>query len=100
MSKYVLFALALALGAVGAAGCGGGTGCLPAQQQNQYMCPPNIFIDATASDPVCLSSGGQPICRGDIDAVCYRCNGAAFTDGCVIKNQQQTFECVHSCDKC
>jgi hypothetical protein len=100
MLKHVLFALALAVAAAGANGCGGGSGCLPAQQQNQYMCPPNIFIDATASDPVCLGTGGNAICRGDNDAVCYHCNGGAFTDGCFIKSGPTTYECVHTCDKC
>jgi hypothetical protein len=82
------------------AGCGGSNGCLPAVAVNSTSCPAGVFIDATASDPVCLAAGGVAICRGDSDALCYRCNGGSFMDGCLIKNQHQTVECVHSCANC
>jgi hypothetical protein len=81
-------------------GCGGGNGCLAAIAANSTSCPANVFIDATASDPVCLAAGGVAICRGDADAICYRCTGASFSDGCLIKNQTQTIECVHGCSSC
>jgi hypothetical protein len=95
------FCAALAVAALACvAGCGGGNGCLPAVVANSKPCPTGVFIDATATDPVCLATGGIAICRGDSDAICYRCNGASFTEGCLIKNQEQTIECVHSCGSC
>jgi hypothetical protein len=97
--KNALFAL-VAVTLACASGCGGGAGCPPAIAANAKACASGVFIDATANDPVCLASSGVPLCRGDNDAVCYRCNGASFTDGCTISNPQQVVECVHSCDKC
>jgi hypothetical protein len=83
------------------AGCGGvGSSCLPALPANSMICPTGVFIDATATDPVCLAAGGVAICRGNSDAICYRCNGSSFSDGCLIKNAEQTIECVHGCSKC
>jgi hypothetical protein len=98
MKNALVAAVALSLAFV--AGCGGGNGCLPAVAANSSACPSGVFVDATATDPVCLATGGIAVCRGDDDAICYRCTGGSFKDGCLIKNQQQTLECVHSCGNC
>lgn len=83
-----------------AAGCGtNNNGCLPAVAANSTECPTAVFVDASTTDPICLNASGSPECRAD-DAVCYQCTGASFTDGCVVKNAEQTIECVHTCDKC
>ena len=82
-----------------AAGCGNGSGCPPALP-GVSACPAGVIIDATTTDPICLSSSGLPLCRGNDSADCYICSGADFTDNCKITAPQQTVECVHSCDKC
>ncbi|HSN31189.1 MAG TPA: hypothetical protein VLU41_00775 [Ideonella sp.] len=90
--------LAISL-ALFAAGCGNGSSCLPAIP-GVAACPSAVIIDATTTDPICLSSSGLPLCRGKASADCYVCSGADFTDNCTITSPQQTVECVHSCDKC
>src|SRR5437764_14694510 len=72
------------------AGCGGaGSSCLPAVAANNVTCPASVFVDATASDPVCLAAGGVAICRRANDALCHPRNGGSFPDGCLLKNQEQ-----------
>ena len=80
-------------------GCGDGNGCLP-DLPNMAACPAGTFIDASTTDPVCLSSSGVPLCRGSAEADCYVCTGAAFDDNCTITSPQQTVECVHHCGAC
>ena len=92
------FILAIALGLF-AAGCGNGSSCLPALS-GVTACPSGIFIDASTTDPICLSGSGLPLCRGKSNADCYMCTGADFPDNCTITSPQQTVECVHGCDKC
>jgi hypothetical protein len=96
MTKHVLGAIIVCLGL---AGCESGNGCLPALSSNAHECGANIFIDASVNDPLCLGNGGEPICRGSADAVCYMCNGGSFSDGCLIHGPT-TYECVHSCSSC
>jgi hypothetical protein len=82
-----------------AAGCGDTETCLPAIA-GAAACPAGTIIDASTSDPICLTSSGTPVCRGSDDADCYVCSGSQFDDNCKIKSPQQTVECVHSCSKC
>lgn len=80
------------------AGCGNNSDCLPALP-TAASCPSGTYIDASTTDPICLSTSGLPLCRGSNDN-CYVCTGAAFDDNCTITSPQMTVECVHSCDKC
>jgi hypothetical protein len=82
-----------------AAACGSSSDCLPAVP-TAAACPSGTYIDASATDPICLSTSGLPLCRGSANANCYVCTGAAFDDNCTITSPQMTIECVHSCDKC
>ena len=91
-----ILAACLVLAAVG---CGNGSTCLPAVP-GAAACPSGTFIDASTTDPICLSSAGLPLCRGQDAADCYMCTGSAFDDNCTIKSSQETVECVHSCDAC
>jgi len=93
--RYIL----VAVFAIAAAACGDGSDCLPALSA-PAACPAGTFIDASTTDPVCLSSSGVPLCRGSAEADCYVCTGAAFDDNCTITSPQQTVECVHHCGAC
>lgn len=93
--RYIL----VAAFAVAAAACGDGSDCLPALSP-AAACPAGTFIDASTTDPICLSSSGVPLCRGSADADCYVCTGTAFDDNCTITSPQQTVECVHHCGAC
>ena len=93
--RYIL----VAVFAVAAVACGDGSDCLPAVAA-AAACPAGTFIDASTTDPVCLSSSGVPLCRGSSDADCYVCTGTAFDDNCTITSPQQTVECVHHCGAC
>ncbi|HEY2745888.1 MAG TPA: hypothetical protein VGL86_14730 [Polyangia bacterium] len=90
--------LAFALFAAAAAGCDSQSSCLPAIAGSS-ACAMGTYIDASTTDPVCLSQG-SPLCRGPNNATCYTCTGADFEDNCTITAPQETVECVHSCDKC
>jgi hypothetical protein len=80
--------------------CSNGSSCLPALP-GAASCGAGVFIDATAGDPICLSSGGEPLCRGDYDAICYVCTGSVFADNCLIRDKTgATSECVHGCSHC
>ncbi|HEX8954560.1 MAG TPA: hypothetical protein VF997_00270 [Polyangia bacterium] len=92
----LLFVASLALLA---GGCGDSAACLPALPA-MAACPAGTFIDASTTDPICLSSSGLPLCRGQANADCYICTGTMFDDNCTITAPQQTVECVHGCDKC
>ncbi len=89
----------VAVFAVAAAACGNSSTCLPALP-GAAACPAGTFIDASTTDPICLSKTGVPFCRGSNNADCYLCSGTPYDDNCTITNPQQTVECVHSCDKC
>ncbi len=82
-----------------AAACNEGSSCLPALP-TAAACPAGTIIDASTTDPICLSSSGLPLCRGSVSADCYVCSGSAFDDNCTITAPQQTVECVHHCDAC
>jgi hypothetical protein len=93
--------LAFALAAFVVAGCGNGSSsCLPAMPA-AAPCPAGIIVDASTTDPICLSASGLPLCRGN-DAVCYICSGGDFNDNCLIedKSADMTTECVHRCSLC
>jgi hypothetical protein len=81
------------------AGCDNGSSCLPAIA-GAAECPSSTIVDTSVSDPICLSAGGLPLCRGGDNATCYICSGSDFTDNCVVHSSDDTIECVHSCDKC
>ena len=85
--------------ALAAAACGDSSSCLPAASA-MAACPSGTFIDASTTDPICLSSAGLPLCRGQDAADCYICTGTTFDDNCTITSPQQTVECVHRCDAC
>ena len=96
--RAVLLACTVAIAFV-ASGCGDQSGCLPAIP-GTAECGSGVFIvDASTTDPICLSNG-DIVCRGSNSASCYVCTGAAFDDNCTVTAPQQTVECVHSCDKC
>ena len=95
--RSVLLACLVALAATTAAGCGDQSGCLPAIPGTP-ACPDGTFVDASTTDPICLSNGA-PQCRGD-NATCYVCTGTDFPDNCTVTAPQQTIECVHACAKC
>lgn len=80
-------------------GCDSGTTCLPAIP-GAAACPADLIVDTSVSDPICLSAGGEPLCRGSVNATCYICSGDSFDDNCLIRAPQQTIECVHDCSKC
>jgi hypothetical protein len=90
---------ALVLAIVSAAGCDSGSSCLPAIA-GAAACPASTIVDTSVNDPICLSAGGLPLCRGSEAANCFVCSGSDFTDNCLIRSPQQTIECVHGCDKC
>jgi hypothetical protein len=95
--RCVLLVCALAFAAVG---CGSQSACLPAIP-GASACVAGTFIDASTTDPICLSQG-SPVCRAPHSANCYMCSttGADFADNCTLTSPQQTAECVHSCDNC
>jgi hypothetical protein len=82
------------------AGCDNGSSCLPAIP-GAAECPSSTIVDTSVSDPICLSAGGLPLCRGGDNATCYICSSSDFTDNCLVhSSKDDTIECVHSCDKC
>ncbi len=91
---------ALVVAFVGLGACGSPTTCEPPVAANATACPGSVFVDATKTDPICLSTSGVAVCRGPENAICYVCTGASFTDGCEVRSQAYTIECVHSCSKC
>ncbi|MCU1280173.1 MAG: hypothetical protein JWM53_3719 [bacterium] len=93
--RFAIFVCAV----VFAANCGNGSDCLPAIA-GAAACPASTIIDTSVSDPICLSASGLPLCRGSEEADCYVCSGSQFDDNCLIRDPQQTVECVHKCSDC